>query len=357
VRTGHDVLGAAVVGTGFGVRVHVPALRAAGLRVEALVGRDPGRTQRRAERLGIPHALTSLDDALARTDVDVVTIASPPHEHAPMVLAALAAGKHVICEKPFTLDADEARRCRDAAAAAGRVAVIGHEFRFAPERALPARLLAEGAIGEPRLASFVSYVALVADPTVPFLEWWFDPARGGGWLGASGSHVVDQVRTWFGDVDVVAATLGLVSERDPATHAEDAFTVLLRARASGATVVAQQTGGAWGPPAGLSHVAGTRGSLWLDGTDVWLADREGARVVPAPADLALPPGPPPAEGAGRFTHLELGPYTRLCERVRDAALGDGDAAATGAATFADGVACMEVLDAARSAARAYQGSP
>jgi predicted dehydrogenase len=102
-------------------------------------------------------------------------------------------------------------------------------------------------------------------------------------------------------------------------------------------------------------VAGTRGSLWIDGADVWLADRDGARVVPVPDDLALPPGPPPAEGAGRFTHLELGPYTRLCERLREAILGDGHA--EGAATFADGVACMEVLDAARAAARAHQGSP
>jgi predicted dehydrogenase len=342
--------GAVVVGTGFGARVHVPALRGAGFRVAALVGRDPERTRRRADRLEIPLALTSLDDALALPDVEVVTVASPPHEHAPMVLAALASGRHVICEKPFTLDADEARRCRDAAEAAGLVGVVGHEFRYAPERALPARLIADGAIGEPRLASLIGYVPLVADATVPFLEWWFDPVRGGGWLGASGSHQVDQVRTWFGDVDLLAATLGLVSERDPATHADDAFTLVLRARTSGATVVAQQTGGSWGPPVSLTHVAGTRGSLWIDGTDVWLADRDGARVAPVPPDLALPPGPAPTEGAGRFTHLELGPYTRLCERVRDAIRGSGEV--PGAATFADGVACMEILDAARAAAAA-----
>jgi predicted dehydrogenase len=200
----------------------------------------------------------------------------------------------------------------------------------------------------------VGYVPLVADPTVPFMDWWFDPARGGGWLGASGSHQVDQVRTWFGEVDLLAATVGLVSERDPATHADDAFTLVLRARTSGATVVAQQTGGSWGPPATLTHVAGTRGSLWLDGTDVWLADRSGARVVPVPPDLQLPQGPAPVEGAGRFTHLELGPYTRLCERVGEAIRSDGVVA--GAATFADGVACMEVLDAAWVAS-AHHGSP
>ena len=70
-------IGAAVVGTGFGARVHVPALRAAGFDVIALVGRDPERTARRAQRLGIPHAPTSLVDALALPGVDAVTIAAP----------------------------------------------------------------------------------------------------------------------------------------------------------------------------------------------------------------------------------------------------------------------------------------
>ena len=74
--------GAIVVGTGFGTRVHVPALRGAGFDVLGLVGRDAGRTARRAERLGVPAALTDLDAALAIPGVDAVTVATPPATHA-----------------------------------------------------------------------------------------------------------------------------------------------------------------------------------------------------------------------------------------------------------------------------------
>jgi len=98
-------IGAAVVGTGFGCLTHVRALRTAGFEVHALVGRDPDKTTARAERFEIPHAFTSLAEALAIPGVDAVTIATPPHTHAPLVLDAVRADKHVLCEKPFARDA------------------------------------------------------------------------------------------------------------------------------------------------------------------------------------------------------------------------------------------------------------
>src|SRR5687768_4184998 len=107
--------GAIVIGTGFGVRVHVPALRAAGFTVEALVGRDADRTTRRAERLGVARGVTDLDAALALPGVVAVAIATPPHTHADLAIAAARAGKHVICEKPFAMDTAEAEAMLDAA--------------------------------------------------------------------------------------------------------------------------------------------------------------------------------------------------------------------------------------------------
>src|SRR5262249_25106966 len=192
--------GAVVVGTGFGCRVHVPALRNAGFTVHALIGRDASRTARRAERLGIARACTSLAEALALEGVDAVTIATPPDVHAPLVLEACEAGRHVLCEKPFALDAVEAELMLAAAERAGVTHLVGHEFRWAPDRALVARAVAAGVIGEPRTFSLISYVPLVADPETPVPQWWFDPARGGGGVGASGWHLVAQVRTWFGGV-------------------------------------------------------------------------------------------------------------------------------------------------------------
>ncbi len=205
--------GAAVVGTGFGCRVHVPALRNAGFTVHALVGRDRARTRRRADRLGIPHAFSSLEEALALDDVEAVTIATPPDTHAALAVAACVAGRHVVCEKPFALDAPEAERMLAAAEGAAVTHLVGHEFRWSPERALVARAIAGGMIGEPRTFSLVQYVPLVADPAAPVPDWWFDGGRGGGWLGASGSHIVDQLRTWLGEIAAVSAALPTVSAR------------------------------------------------------------------------------------------------------------------------------------------------
>src|SRR5438094_131512 len=123
-------LGVVVVGTGFGCRIHVPAARAAGLEVVALVGRDRARAARRAE------------------------------------------------------------------------------------------------------------------PGAPGPPWWFDTARGGGWLGASVSHLVDTVRCWLGEFGSVSAALPTVSDRDPATHAEDTAAARFRLR-SGCEGVLQQSAAVW----------------------------------------------------------------------------------------------------------------
>lgn len=341
--------GAVVIGTSFGGRVHVPALRAAGFDVVALVGRDVERTGRRAERLGVPNALTSLEDALALPNVAAITIATPPDTHAVLALAALEAGKHVVCEKPFALDAAEAEPMLTAAEAAGVTHLVGHEFRWATDRAVAGRAIAEGMIGEPRLASFVQFLSLVADPETKMPPWWFDRRAGGGWLGASGSHVIDQVRAWLGEITSVSAGLGRVVDRS-AEGAEDSFTVRLTL-ASGAEAVLQQTAGAWGPAVGITRVAGTEGTVWLEDGAAWIADASGARLLPVPFDLEFPAAPDISEDPRhRYTHLELGPYTRLCEVLRAGVDGQPLPNAVPVPTFVDGVACMRVLDAVRASA-------
>ena len=340
--------GAAVVGTGFGCRVHVPALRAAGFDVLALVGQDEERTARRAVRAGIATASTDLDAVLDRDDIDAVTVATPPHLHASVSIAAAKAGKHVLCEKPFALDVTEAEQMRDAVEAAGVANLVGHEFRWAPERAVVGRAIARGAIGEPRLCTLVQLVPLVADPGAKVPSWWFDPGAGGGWLGASGSHVVDQVRTWLGEFAEVDASLSMVSDR--ADVAEDTFTIRFRL-ASGVDGVLQQTAAAWGPYAGITRVAGTAGTVWLDGEEAWLADADGTRRLDVPDDLVLPPAPEASDDPRqRFTHLELGPFTKLCEALRAGVEGRPLPEAVPLPTFADGVANMRVLDAIRESA-------
>jgi len=332
----------------------VRAMRAAGIDVVGLVGRDPQKTADRAQRFEVAHGLTSLSDALALDGVDAVAVATPPHTHATVVLEAVGAGKHVVCEKPFARDANEAQRMLDAAETAGVVHLLGTEFRWATGQALAARLVAEGAIGEPRLATFLLHVPMLADPDGELPSWWADADQGGGWLGAQAAHVVDQVRTTLGEFEGVSAALTLVSDR--AMTAEDSYTVHFRTR-SGVDGVMQSTAGAWGPPLFTTRIAGSAGTLWVDFDTVSIADRDGTRQVPAPADLVLPPpDPPPADllvSAYDQLHafgIDLPPYTRLYQTFADLVAGRPVPADPPPATFADGVADMAVLDAIRRSA-------
>src|SRR5262245_31709072 len=122
-----------VTGAGFGARIQVPGFRASGrFEVVALVGRDLERSRRVAAELAVPRAFASLAEALGAVDADAVSISAPPAAHAEQALLAIAAGKHVLCEKPMARDVAEAEAMAGAARAAGVVALIDHEFRFHP---------------------------------------------------------------------------------------------------------------------------------------------------------------------------------------------------------------------------------
>jgi predicted dehydrogenase len=338
-----------VAGAGHGLRVLVPALRASGFVVVGLVGVDPERTKRRAEHNAVPQAFTDLDRAIVATGAVAVAIATPPHTHAPLVQTALSRGCHVFCEKPFARDAQEARTMLAAAQRAGVVHVLGNQLRMRPERVVMARAIADGRIGEPRLLSITQYTGLVASPDVTWTpSWWFNKQAGGGWLGASGSHMIDMIRTWFGEFASLSAALPIVSDRKGV--AEDTF--LLRFRmASGVEGVLMQTGAAWGEFVSMTRVAGTHGTLSMEESAVWLSDRSGTHPLPEPPGLALSPEAPSDDPRKRYLHIELPPARRLCQ-VWHAAITGEAAIAVPPATFADGVACMEVIDAIRASAAA-----
>jgi predicted dehydrogenase len=343
-----------VVGTGFGCRIQIPALRASGFNVVGLVGGNAARTTERAKANGVPRAFTDLDEAITRTGAVAVTVATPPHTHAPLALAAIARGCHVLCEKPFAKDAGEARTMLDAAERAGVTHLIGHEFRWVPERAMGARLIVEGLIGEPRFVTFTQFTPYLVNP-LDMPEWWFDSAAGGGWLGAAGSHQIDWVHTWLGDFASLSAALPIVTPRKDG--AEDTYVFRFRL-ATDAEGVVQQTAAAWGPPLDMVRVAGTKGTLWIENNAIWVANRDGTRQIPIAQDLALPPSPPMVSDDPRqktpkwqmLRQIELPPYTRLCEAWRARIEGGEPPNTVRVPSFVDGIACMEVLDAIRSSA-------
>ena len=342
---------AIVVGTSFGGRVHVPALRAAGFEVAALVGRDGDRTDRRAGELGIPLASTSLTEALTQVEGPrCVAVSTPPDAHVEPVLEALAAGAHVLSEKPFALDTADAEAMVAAARDAGSIALLGCEFRWAPDEALAGRLVRDGAVGTPKVATFVQHSGLVADGVHGAFnaEWWFDARRGGGSLNASGIHVVDRYRTWLGEVVAVSAVLGVTGAR-PADGAEDTFSAAFHFE-SGCTAVLQYCGATRGIPMRICRVIGDAGSVWLDDGSVWFADADRTERCETPPDLTVPAPPPPSDDPKHaFTALELPPYTRLTERFRDLIEGRSiDPSAPATPTFDEGLRNQQVLDAMRS---------
>jgi predicted dehydrogenase len=350
--------GVAVVGTSFGCLTHVRALRAAGFDVVALVGRDPAKTKERAERFGVPTALTSLDDALALPDVDAVTIATPPHTHAEIAHAVIAAGRHLVCEKPFARDTAEARAMLEAADRAGVVHLLGCEFRFDGAQALLARLVKDGAIGEPRLATFLLHIPLLAAPGSEVPDWWSRADAGGGWLGAQAAHVIDQVRVTLGEFADVSGAL--INVADHGWSAEDTYSVRFRTT-TGCEGFMQSSAADWGGLLITTRIAGSKGTIWTDFDGIHLADATGTRDVAIPDDLVTPPpDPPPADlltTSYDFLHatgIDLGPYTRLFETFRDLIAGRSIDGRPQPATFADGVAAMEVMDAIRTSAQVWR---
>ena len=347
--------GVVIAGTGFGCFTHVRALRAAGFEVLAVVGRDPQKTATRARAFDVPRGLTSFADALALPGVDAVTVATPPDTHAPLVRAALAAGKHVLCEKPFTRDAHEARALVDAARERRVVHLLGTEFRYDAGQALLARAVHDGLLGEARLATWLMHVPMLADPGAQVPAWWADASAGGGWLGAHGSQLIDQIRATIGEFAGVSASVVHVVDRP--MSADDGFVVHFRMD-NGCAGVLQSTASDRGIVV-ETRVTGSTGTAWIEGVGatVKVADASGVRTLPVPDELDTIASPPLPEGAVRTTYeqmttfgVEYGPYTRLAAAFRARMLGR-DVVGPAPATFRDGVAQMAVLDAIRGSAR------
>ncbi len=343
--------GVIVVGTGFGCRIQVPAFRAAGFDVVGIVGRDPDRTARRAARVGVDRTWGSLTEALRAPGTDLVAIATPPDTHGPLALEAIAAGRHVVCEKPFAADAAEARSMLGAAEDAGVVHMVGHEFRFATSQATMSRVLRSGAIGELRFATIVSTSPMVGAPNgFRFPDWWFDDRRGGGWLGASGSHSIDRLRTWLGEIISVSGAVCAAGDRN--RPVDDSFLVHFTCD-SGAIGSLAESGASWLPePVGATIVVGSAGTAALIRDQVVVGDHSGRHVVEPDEDLAAADAADSEVDLPWPVGLEISAYSRFTLRVRRAIDGSSPSLDIEPATFVDGLAEMIVIDAIRRSAAA-----
>jgi|HubBroStandDraft_5_1064220.scaffolds.fasta_scaffold11855_2 predicted dehydrogenase len=206
-----------IVGTGFGAIAHLPALQKHS-RFDVVALASPKSAARVAKERGVPHAFTSCAEMLDGVELDAVTVASPPFAHHDDVLAALAARKHVLCEKPFALNVAQAQAMCDAAAAAGTASGIVHEFRFIPELQALHELARNGHLGEIRDIEVTLLRSSLRREELRTRSWWFEKKCGGGFAGAILSHLIDQADWLAGRAPQRSS--GLLRTANPQRHDE-----------------------------------------------------------------------------------------------------------------------------------------
>lgn len=216
---------AAVIGAGFIGSVHVGALRRLGVEVAGVLGSSPLRGAERAVALGT-RAYESLAALLADDTVQVVHVTSPNHAHHDQVMAILAAGKHVLCEKPLALTAQQSREMVAAAKASGKVAAVCHNIRFYPLNQQARGMVAAGDLGDIRFVTghyHQDWLALRGD-----WNWRLETDAGGALrsVGDIGTHWADLTSFITGarPVQLMAELATFIPERDRPTGPVETFS-------------------------------------------------------------------------------------------------------------------------------------
>ncbi|MGI5131464.1 Gfo/Idh/MocA family protein [Pseudonocardia sp. CA-107938] len=369
-----------MVGYAFMGAVHSQAWRTAGRffdlpltpELAVLCGRDAANTQAAAQRMGWAAVETDWKALVRRDDVDLVDVCTPGDTHAEIAIAALEAGKHVLCEKPLANTVDEARAMVAAAARAaerGVHSMVAFNYRRVPALALARRLVEEGRIGEIRHVRAVYLQDWIVDPEFPLVWRLQKDKAGSGALGDIGAHIVDAAQFVTGDrlTGVSALTETFIKERplvgessglaatatsQRGTVTVDDAAIFFGRFAGGAVASFEATRFATGRKNALRlEVNGSLGSLafdfeYMNELSVYEAgdDTAGFRrvLVTEPTHPYTGAWWPPGHGLGyehTFTH-------EIADLVRD--LGAGTAPTP---SFADGLQVQLVLEAVeRSAA-------
>ena len=343
-----------IIGAGFARTTQIPGFRdCMGTRIVAITSRNPEHAATVAKEFEIEHVARDWSELVAREDVDLVSVVTPPATHMEMTLAALGHGKAVLCEKPMAMNAAEARRMTEAAQKADVLALIDHELRFLKSQRMMRSMLTSGAIGAVRHCNYVfrsDYRGVLDRPW----DWWSDENMGGGTLGAIGSHVIDSFR-WLLSTEITAVSCMLnthITERpDKSTGETRQVTsddeAKLHFRFADSALTKSATGAAAlsvlesGSHENRLEIYGTTGALMVEETgELWHSPAGSGvwRPVPVHQD-PMAPGMRPASWSRGFTNF-------ACDIVE--ALREGRKTLKGAATFEDGYRAQLVLDAARA---------
>ncbi len=173
-------------------------------RVVVISGRDAAAVSDAAQKYGIPEWTTDWHEIVARDDIDVIDICTPPGTHAEISAAAAAAGKSVICEKPLATSLTDSVSAMNAVDQAGVHNAVGFNYRCLPAVALMQRMITEGAVGDVLLWRAIWLSDEFADATIPF-DWRFDKSMGASTIADLGSHLIDMALWMGGPIDGVSA--------------------------------------------------------------------------------------------------------------------------------------------------------
>lgn len=219
-------IGVAILGTGFIATVHLQALRRLGADIRGVLGSSPQRGKAGAAQMGVPQAYSSLEDVLADQSVDVVHVTTPNHAHYDQVKAILAAGKHVVCEKPLAMTSAQSAEMVELAKASGKVAAVCYNIRFYALNQQAHGMVQAGDLGDIKFVTGHYHQDWLAKPT----DWnWRLQSEMGGELrsvGDIGTHWVDLTNfiTGMRAVSVFAELANFLPERQKPTGPVETFS-------------------------------------------------------------------------------------------------------------------------------------
>lgn len=342
-----------IVGASFARAAYLPALRHVDdTEVVAIASSRLESAQSAASEFGVGAAYDDWQMMLDKHQCDLVLIATPTDLHAPITLAALDRGAHVLCEKPTAMDATEAKTMLDRAEALGRVHMIDHELRFNPNRTRIAELIASGELGDIRHVNIANIGASWANPASrPKGDWWSLAEHGGGRLGANGSHQVDMLRWWLGPVrSVVGQALTVLPDRldkktgEAWTATADDLAYFTMEMESGALAQVFMSGVAANNIGNLTQVFGSKGTVVLDNDNERLMY---AKAGESFSDISVedPNAALPGLNKGVWNVSVVGALRELTAAIRE-----GRGLQRGA-TFEDGLKNQQVLDAVKTSTK------
>ena len=328
-------------------------------RLVAICGRTEKDVAEAAKRFGYEKYYTDWRDLVKDHEIQLVDNALPNNMHAAPSIAAVEAGKNILCEKPLAMDAEQAREMYKAAEKAGVKHMVGFNYRFVPALTLAKRLIEEGYLGEILQYRAVYLQEWIMDPNFELVWRLRKDIAGSGALGDLGAHILDQARFLVGDVESVCGmTKTFIEERplpEDATKkgkvdVDDAFIAMLRFKNGAVGNVEASRFCAGRKNFERIEVHGTEGSIEfnlerLDELNVYSkrdqSDRRGFRNI-----LVTDTVHPYIDRWWPEGHIIGWEHTFVHEiyHLIDCIVNDKSIAPMGA-TFYDGLKCQEILDA------------